>query len=89
MKLTGKCKEEFLKYINKSGIDLNKYGEKYKNAIIINWFKRNGIDIIFSRSKLGGCMVYFSNLSDEAGLDIIDIQNKTILRANELFNQKK
>lgn len=89
MWLTGKCKEDFLRHYGKSEVRFNSHSLKYKNKLMIDFFKLKGISISFNKSKIGGCLLYFSNEFKEIGVgwNLQDIQEKCICRANKIYNE--
>ena len=90
-KLTGKCKDDFLENYKRSETSFNSHTLRYKNKLIINFFKLKGIIITFRKSKLGGCLLYFSNEFEGVGVgwSLLDIQEKSISKANEIYNSKQ
>jgi hypothetical protein len=90
MKLTGKCKEDFLKEYNKSEIHFNGHSLNYKYKLIIEFFRSKGVNITFKKSKLGGCLLYFSNEFEGIGVgwNLQDIKEKSICVANKNYNDR-
>lgn len=93
MKLSGKCKEDFLNktMYNEQTFDI--YNEIFQNSLIIEWFDYveiyigvySGIDNLFDseimvKQDRTDCGQFFNNRQEAT--------NKAIEKANELYNEK-
>jgi len=85
--LTGKAKEDFeLTLGNVSHFYTLDKG--YQNRKIINWFNSIDINLTFRKAKLGGCMCYFSNEFNLMGWNDQECKEKSIDKANEIYNSR-
>ena len=89
MKLTGKCKEEFLDYVFKNNNVLDTSNEVYLNALIIEFFDSVGIYICtvyefecFESYVNSKCVSVYSESRQEA-------INTAIEKANIIYNENK
>ena len=101
MELTGKAKESFIDYLDKTNqIKIEKgilnlhwqdLPEKFKNALIIEWFDSVGIYITFDYLDLNKC--FYSEISNYNSFSIVgnrqECAKNSILKANEIYNEKK
>lgn len=75
MKLTGKCKEEFLKHCKQSETFMDTYADVYLNALIIEFFDSVGI----------WNKVFFEVYEKRIG-NYFESQIQAIEKANEIYN---
>lgn len=92
MKLTGKCKEAFLKYCKQTESFMETYEDIYLNALIIEFFDSVGIYITIEPFK-NYQIVYF-DVSINFELHSVwknrhEATNEAIIKANEIYNHGK
>lgn len=83
--LVGKAKEDFESTL-KNIYEFYNLSKSYQNRKIIEFFNSSGIKITFRQSKLGGCMCYFSNEFNVMGFNAQECKEKSIKKANEIYN---
>ena len=100
MELTGKAKESFIDYLDKTNqIKIEKgilnlhwqdLPEKFKNALIIEWFDSVGIYITFDYFDLNKC--FYSEILNYNSFSTVGTRQEcaknSILKANEIYNSK-
>lgn len=95
MKLTGKCKEEFLKYLDVEEQWFNEeYTELFENALVVDFFDSVGIYIdcgYYTKGKMcsgveGSGLEFISTGTNHNSR--IKATNKAIIKANEIYNLK-
>lgn len=86
MELTGKCKNDFLNHINKKELDFYLYSQNTQLRLIVKWFNEINIKMTFYKSKLGGCMVHYSNEFSGAKFTSQEIKESAIFQANNIYN---
>jgi|SRR6478752_4836064 len=95
MKLTGKCKDDFLNYCKQSESFINTYADIYLNSLIIEWFDSVGLFIdcgYYAKGKMcsGIESENFSFISTGTRHETrLNALNSAIEKANELYNNQK